>query len=137
MSNVVRLNLGILAAVVIAGILAYMFVNTGRNCAGYQVMQLPSPTSAFLATVENNTCTPSHEPQTVVEVAGGAGADGWAFEGSSHVFPTDPHTTIPVTLTWLGDAELQIAYPRGTEVQSRRESIGNVKLVYKGLERQP
>jgi hypothetical protein len=126
----------IIAVVAIGGVIAFLFLGHSPDCVGYQILELPSPTKAFLAKVENNTCTPSHDPQTVVEVTGGPGVTSWAFEGSAKSSKAAP-STIPVTLSWLGNAELQIAYPHGTDVRSHWESIGNVKVVYKEVEAHP
>jgi hypothetical protein len=132
MSQVQRTMLWLVAAVVGVSVLAYVFVG-GNNCVGYQLAELPSPTKAFLATVKNNTCTESHEMQTVVEVTGAPGVTGWVFAAPLTAPNADLHSASPVTVTWLGDTELQVAYRHGTDLQSRRETIGSVKVVYKEL----
>jgi hypothetical protein len=136
MSQLQRTILWVVAAAVGVSLLAYAFVS-GNNCVGYQLAELPSPTKTFLATVKNNTCTESRQLQTVVEVTGAPGVTGWVFAAPLTAPNADLHSAAPVTVAWLSGTELQVAYPHGTDVQSRRESIGSVKVVYKELDRKP
>jgi hypothetical protein len=142
MSRITRAVVGAFAvlgaAYVAMLVIAFVGVPGGTRCFSYHVMDVSSPTSAHVATVENNSCTPSHELQTVVYLSSDKGAlhasSAYVFSAPSAVRDGGTYSPMPLQLTWHGDSELQIAFPRGTQVQSRVESIDNVKVMYKALE---
>lgn len=116
----------IVGVIIVAGIAGAISYAIPRNCVGRQTLELLSPTKAFSAILEENNCSEQHEWQFVVKIYADSAAAGWVYVASS-----------PASVKWLGEATLEIEYPRGTKVDSRRESIGNVKLVYKEKDSQP
>lgn len=146
MSRITRAIIGAFAVLGVAYVamllIAFVGVPEGSRCFSYHVMEVPSPTLAHVATVENNSCIQSHELQTVVYLSSAQGAlstsSAYIFAAPSAIRSGGAYTPMPLQLTWHSDSELQIAFPHGTQVQSRMESINNVKVVYKELEsRQP
>ena len=109
--------------------------HVGSGCTGYPVMEVPSPTNSYLATVENDTCTPSHELQTIVFVSDGSGTKTSVFTAPTSIRDAGTYSPLPLKLTWLGDAQLQVAYPRGVEGNFKETSAGTVNVVYKQFER--
>src|SRR4051794_20365035 len=110
MSKVLRVVVVLLAVVGFAYIamLAIFFLapRLPANCRGYLVMEVPSPGSEYLATVDNNTCTPTHDLQTTVTVSGGLGTSGSAFIASSAIRDAGTYSPLAIRLTWLGDSQL-------------------------------
>ena len=141
MSKAIRVLIGAFAIVGVAYaamlLLLVVSPHMESHCRAYPVMEVPSPTAAYLATVENNTCTPSHELQTTVYVSGGSGPQSSVFIAPAAIRDAGTYSPLPLKLTWLGDAQLQVAYPRSVQAQSRVESVGYVNVVYKQFEGQP
>ena len=141
MSKALRIVIYVLAVFGFAqlAMLALFFVgpHVGSGCAAYPVMEVPSPTTAYLATVENNTCTPSHELQTIVFVSDGPSTKTSVFMAPSALRDAGSYSPLPLKLTWLGDAQLQVEYPRGVEGNYQETSVGNVNVVYKQFAHEP
>jgi len=139
MSKYVRIVIGIFAVFGFASfaMLAVAFVShhvITSSCLSYDVMEVPSPTRAYQATIENSSCSPSHEHelQTVVSVSANGGQSYESvFIAPSAMPVAGSYSPMPLRLTWLGDTELEVAYPRGVKKQSRVESVGSVKVTYK------
>ena len=115
---------------------AAFFVHPGAAtfCLSYDVMEVPSPTRAYQATIKNSSCSAPHEHelQTAVFVsANGDQSSQSVFIAPSAMAEAGSYSPMPLRVTWLGDAELEVAYPRGVKMQSRVDRVGNVKLVYK------
>lgn len=138
MSRAARAVVGafaVLGAAYVA-MLAVAFVGTpgGKRCLSYHVMEVPSPTSAYAATVENNSCMQSGELQTVVYLSSNVGTlrttSSPVFAAPSALRNAGTYSPMPLRLTWSGDAELHIGFPRGAKVQSRQDRVGEIRIVF-------
>jgi len=139
MPTYARIVVGIFAVFGFAysAMLAVAFVvhpSTATFCLSYDVMELPSPTRAYQATITNSSCSPlhEHELQTSVFVSGNGGqSSASVFMAPSAMAEAGSYSPMPLRLTWLSDAELEVAYPRGVKMQSRVDRVGDVRLAYK------
>ena len=116
---------------------AFIGIPPGARCISYPVMVVPSPNSTGLATVENDSCSPSHELRTVIYVSGQgfpAGTSEIVFAAPSTIRDAGAYSPLSLKLTWLDDSQLEVAYSRGTQLQSRAEVAGNVKLAFRELQ---
>jgi len=134
MTKPLQIIVGLFAAIGLAyvAMLAWVgiSIHSASGCSGGNVMEVPSPTKAYLATVETDNCSSSHEQRTTVFLfAGNQGAS--VFIAPSAIQDAGSYSTMPLRLTWLADTELEIAYPRGVQLQSRAEPTMGVNIVYK------
>jgi len=133
------ITLAALGALYVAMLLvAFVHVPSVTYCTGYHVMEVPSPSSAYVATVENSSCNGprAHELQTVVNLSGKglpANTSELVFSAPSAIQNAGTYSPLQLKLTWLGEGELEIAYPRGVQSRSRVENAGEVKVVYREL----
>lgn len=141
MSRIIRAVVLAFAVIGVAyvAMLVVAFVGTpgARTCFSYHVMEVPSPTRAFRATVQNDTCSGSGELQTVVYVSGADGNSTFVFAAPAAMREAGVYSPMPLRLHWLGDAELQVEYPRGVSAASMTEKAQGVKVVYRQIEHQP
>ena len=134
MNKVVRIVVGIFAAIgamYVAMMLWLTFgMQFGSSCYASDLMQVPSPTKAYVAELKTDTCSSSHELRTIVWLSA-YGTSTSVFIAPSAVQNAGTYSPLPLHITWLNDAELEIAYPRGTPLQSSPDLIQGVKVVYK------
>ena len=136
MSKLLRVLVGIFAAIGFAQVamLALFFVSTHSESGcvgGAPLMEVPSPTKAYMATVEVDNCTPAHQLRTTVFLSSGQLKTSAFIAGSSALQNAGTFSPLPLRVTWLGETQLEIAYPRGTDVQSRPDLIEGVNVSYK------
>ena len=136
MSKLLRILVGIFAAIGLAyaAMLAVLFVGTHSESVcvgGAPLMEVPSPTKAYMATVEIDNCTPTHQLRTTVFLSGNQFKISAFIAGSSALQNAGTFSPMPLRITWLGDTQLEIAYPRGIELQSRPDLIEGVSVTYK------
>jgi len=105
-------------------------MHSTSSCFGGHIMEVPSPTKVYLATVDTDNCSPSREQRTTVFLSAGNESVS-VFIAPSAIRDAGSYSTMPLRLTWLADAELEIAYPRGVQPQSRAEPTMGVNIVYK------
>ena len=134
MKNAFRVIVGIFAAIGAAYVAMLLWLaigmHSGSSCYGSDIMEVRSPTKAYAAEVKTDTCTPSHELRTVVFLSA-YGTSTSVFIAPSAIQNAGTYSPLPLHITWLNDSELEIAYPRGTQLQSRPDLIQGVKVVYK------
>jgi hypothetical protein len=136
MSKLTRVLIGIFAAIGFAQVamLTLFFVSShsGSGCiGGAPLMEVPSPTRAYTATVEIDNCTPTHQLRTTVFLSSGQEKTSVFISGSSALHNAGTFSPLPLRITWLGDVQLEVAYPRGTDLQSRPELTDGVSASYK------
>ena len=94
-------------------------------------MEVPSPTNVHVATVEVDNCTPSHQQQMIVFLSS-AGSTTSVFVAPSSVLQSgETYSLLPLRISWVGDDQLEIAYPRGTKLQSDPNFVRGVHVTYK------
>ena len=134
MSKLIRVLIGIFAAIGAAQVamltLFFFSTRSESGCIGGEVMEVTSPTRAYVAEVRTDTCSPSHELRTVVWLSA-YGTSTSVFMAPSTIQDAGTYSPLSLHITWLNDTELQIAYPRGTQLQSHPDLIQGVKVVYK------
>jgi len=133
MNRLIQIVVGIFAVIGLAYVAMLVWVgismHSSSSCFGGHVLEVPSPTKAYLATVDTDNCSPSHEQNTTVFLSAGNESVS-VFIAPSAIKDAGSFSTIPLRLTWLADTQLEIAYPRGVQVQSRPEPTLGVNIVY-------
>lgn len=140
-SRIIRAVVLAFAVIGVAYVAMIIVVTNGfpgmKSCFSYHIMDVPSPTKAFLATVQNDTCSKTGELQTVVHVSGTSGDSRSAFVAPSAMQEAGVYSPMPLRLVWLGDAELRIEYPSGVQADSMVETVNGVKVVYRQFDSRP
>ena len=108
-------------AVVAMMVLGYLMAGNHRAvCMSYEVMQVPSPDTSREVAVENNTCGASGELQTVAFLsARNSEVREIIFQGLSAKPDAGSYSPLSINLTWNSEDSLEIAYPRGSMINSK------------------
>jgi hypothetical protein len=111
-----------------------------RTCTVYPVMTVPSPGGTWRAEQVQETCNDDDLLKTVVWVATdksvNLGGKKWsAFRALSSQAVSTPGVYEPVRLqlVWLNEAELQISFPRGIELQHGERTEDGLRIRYQEL----
>jgi len=111
-----------------------------RTCTVYPVMTVSSPTAKWHAEQEQETCNNDNELKTVVWVSttksNDIGSKRWSAFRAVSSQPTGPsgvYEPVRLQLVWLSESELQISYPRGTELQHGERTEDGIRVRYQEL----
>lgn len=98
-----------------------------RPCAGYVSTSVSSPSNQYSADIQEESCLPLFEAETTVWLRDNRnGLAGSAFIANS----LQEKGPLKVELAWLNDSQLQISFPRGTELKSDAHGFNNATVVY-------
>jgi hypothetical protein len=106
------------------------------DCSEYPVMNVPSPSSRLRAEVRNEICESKNRYETIVWLTDGIptklGGNTWTALIAPFTQGAGPGTYSPLQLqlTWLSETELQISFPKGTELRSSAGANYGVKVTY-------
>ena len=113
-----------------------------RSCFSYPVMSVPSPTGKFVVGVENESCLPDNKLMTNVWVMQtGSSQSSMVLVAPSAQTSAGSYFPLNMLLTWEGESQLKVSYPRDTKVESSPAALGSsitlsgVKVSYAELHR--
>jgi hypothetical protein len=106
------------------------------SCAGSPIMEVPS-TDAWVAVVDNDNCTENGESRTIVWLRERNGASTSIFAAPLVSRNAGTYSSMGLQLTWVGPAELELAYPLGSKAESMLDHVGAVKIIYKPVVTKP
>lgn len=144
MKTVLKLVVGVFAAIgvlYVAMMLVVAFgVSAEHSCTVFPVMAVKSPDGKFTAEQRQEVCNDDGRIMTTVWLSDGGsvnlGGKRWsAFRAPATQVARRPGTYEPLRLqlTWLSNAELEIAFLHGTNVQHSETNANGVKVRYQEL----
>lgn len=111
-----------------------------RSCTVYPVMTVASPSGKWQALQEQEMCSDDNQLKTVVWVSteksvilGGKKWSAFQAVASQPTGAKGVYEPVRLRLEWLNDAELQISYQRGIELQHAESTEYGVRVFYKEL----
>jgi hypothetical protein len=137
-----KVGIGVLATigVLYVGFAVLTSFVVGRTCTVYPVTTVPSPSGNWRAEQVQETCNDDNLPRTVVWLSTGKSVDvggkRWSAFRAVSSRPTGPsgvYEPVRLQLVWLSESELQISYPRGTELQHSERTEDGLRVRYQEL----
>jgi hypothetical protein len=126
------------------GGLAFVGGPGSRSCFSYPVMSVPSPTGEFVVEVENTSCAPANKLMTNVWVMRtGSNESSMVLVAPSAQTSEGSYFPLNMLLTWEGESQLKVSYPRDTKVESKPAeldssiTLSGVKVSYAELHHNP
>jgi hypothetical protein len=106
----------------------------GSSCTVYPAMTVPSPSGKFSAFQEQETCTDDNQTKTVVWISDAKDPrTRWSAFRALSSQPTGTAGTfepLRLQIAWLGEEDLLISFPYGTEVQGGEGTRYGVRVKY-------
>lgn len=128
-------------ALLYVGLVAVASFLAERTCTVYPIGTVTSPNGKWKAEQTQEVCNDNNQAITAVWVSdnksGSLGKKFSAFRAISSQPTSTTSTSKPLDLqlVWLSDSQLQIAYPKGTELQHKERTEGDVTIKYLELSR--
>lgn len=103
-----------------------------RTCTVYPVGTVTSPNGKWKAVQTQEVCNDDNQAITAVWVSDSkSGSLGKKFSAFRAIASQSTSSQrLDLQLVWLSDSQLQIAYPKGTELQHKERTEGDVIIKY-------